>query len=297
MFSILIANYNNGKYFKDCYDSIINQSYQNFEVIIVDDCSTDNSVELIKSIIKEENKFKLFQNDKNYGCGYAKRKCVEMATGEICGFLDPDDTLTNNALAIMIETHLNNPECSIINSKFINMNEHLEFMSFGSNGSSIPQGKSYMTYGKNVITHFATFKRKKYLLTEGINPNLKRAVDQDLYYKLEEVGCHVFINEYLYNYRRLKNSVSSNLVKAQYWHTKILLDTYERRNKYQINIDNYTKKQYKAYKHNYYISRALLSQERNLTCHKFYNLLISIFILPLHGIGIKARIFLNIKEK
>ena len=49
-FSILIANYNNGKFFKDCYDSILAQEYKNWETIILDDKSTDDSVEVIKKI-------------------------------------------------------------------------------------------------------------------------------------------------------------------------------------------------------------------------------------------------------
>ena len=47
-FSILIANYNNGKYFEDCYKSILLQNYENWEAVIVDDASTDNSIEIIK---------------------------------------------------------------------------------------------------------------------------------------------------------------------------------------------------------------------------------------------------------
>ena len=54
-FSILIANYNNGKYFKECYHSLINQTYENWEVIIIDDASTDNSVEIIESLIKDDS--------------------------------------------------------------------------------------------------------------------------------------------------------------------------------------------------------------------------------------------------
>src|SRR5690348_4514160 len=101
-FSILIANYNNGKYFKDCYDSIIAQSYNNWEAIIIDDKSTDNSIELINRLIRLDPRFKLIENDKNYGCGYTKRRCVELSSGEVCGFLDPDDALENEALEVMV---------------------------------------------------------------------------------------------------------------------------------------------------------------------------------------------------
>lgn len=86
--SILIANYNNGHFFKDCYDSLINQTLQEFEVVVLDDCSSDDSFEVIQNIIKKDDRFKLFKNDTNRKVGFTKRKLVELANSEICGFLD-----------------------------------------------------------------------------------------------------------------------------------------------------------------------------------------------------------------
>src|SRR6266567_1565920 len=100
-FSILIANYNNGRFFKDCYNSILAQTYINWEVIIVDDGSTDDSVEAIKNIINMDKRFHFYINNQNKGCGFTKRKCVEVASGDICGFVDPDDALLPNALKKM----------------------------------------------------------------------------------------------------------------------------------------------------------------------------------------------------
>src|SRR5690348_14143366 len=102
LFSLLIANYNNGRFFKDCHDSIIAQTYNNWEAIIIDDGSTDHSVEVIKNITGKDARFKFYRNDKNYGCGYTKRRCVELATGDVCAFLDPDDALLPEALEQMV---------------------------------------------------------------------------------------------------------------------------------------------------------------------------------------------------
>ncbi|MBJ5801086.1 glycosyltransferase family 2 protein, partial [Salmonella enterica subsp. enterica serovar Derby] len=78
---------------------------KDFEVIIVDDCSTDDSFESIKALVKNDHRIKLYQNQENQGVGFTKRKCVELSTGEICGFLDPDDALAENALEISIKKH------------------------------------------------------------------------------------------------------------------------------------------------------------------------------------------------
>src|SRR4051812_9338800 len=123
LFSLLIANYNNGEFFRDCYDSIIAQTYQNWEAIIVDDGSIDDSVNIIKSIIDNDSRFKFYANDKNYGCGYTKRRCVELASGDICGFIDPDDALLPEALQKMFTAYVNNPEAVLVHSSLFYCNE------------------------------------------------------------------------------------------------------------------------------------------------------------------------------
>ena len=105
LFSVLIANYNNGKYLMDAIESVYAQTYTNWEIILVDDASTDNSKELYKELAND-SRIHIFYNDENRGCGYTKRRCAELANGELCGFLDPDDMLTNEAIEYMVNTHL-----------------------------------------------------------------------------------------------------------------------------------------------------------------------------------------------
>ncbi|MFZ4771896.1 MAG: glycosyltransferase family 2 protein, partial [Ferruginibacter sp.] len=126
LFSILIANYNNGRFFKDCYDSIIAQTYDNWEVIIVDDQSTDDSIAIISGLIKDDKRFKLFENEQNKGCGFTKRRCAELAAGDICGFLDPDDALMPDALALMMDAHQQNKELALVHSTFYFCDEFLK---------------------------------------------------------------------------------------------------------------------------------------------------------------------------
>ncbi|MBN9303484.1 glycosyltransferase, partial [Dysgonomonas mossii] len=116
LFSVLIANYNNGIYIEDAIQSIFDQTYNNWEIIIVDDFSTDSSSDAYDNYQKNE-KIKVFRNTENKRCGYTKRRCVDEASGVICGFLDPDDILSKDALAEMIAAHEQNPDCSLVHSK------------------------------------------------------------------------------------------------------------------------------------------------------------------------------------
>lgn len=74
LFSLLIAHYNNYDLFLDCYNSIIKQSYTNFEVIILDDCSTDGSFKKLTELLKDDARFKIYQNDSNQGVGFTKKE-------------------------------------------------------------------------------------------------------------------------------------------------------------------------------------------------------------------------------
>lgn len=229
--SILIANYNNGRYLMEAIDSIRHQTYYNWEIVIVDDCSTDDSAELYKQLEGDE-RIHIFFNNQNRGCGYTKRQCASFANGEICGFLDPDDVLAEEAIEIMVAEHKKHQDASLINSTLYNTDEDLRVVSVSSYGCSIPAGESFLTYRKG-ITHFATFKKKSYDETDGIDPLMLRAVDHDLYYKLEEVGRVYYVDKPLYYYRQNTSSNISlgdgNMLIAHAWDIYAMINACKRR--------------------------------------------------------------------
>lgn len=207
--SLLIANYNNGKYFLECYNSIIDQTYQNWEVIIVDDASTDDSIEIIKNIIANDSRFKLYENTTNKGCGHTKRECMKYATGEICAYLDPDDALYSIALEESAEEYLFNNKIVATYSKMMLCDENLNPKKTFSATKRIFNDRYFFNCPIQ-FAHFFTFKREIYFQTEGINPELKSAVDQDLYLKILEFGNIAFINEDLYKYRLHADGISQH---------------------------------------------------------------------------------------
>jgi glycosyltransferase involved in cell wall biosynthesis len=280
LFSILIAQYNNGHFFKDCYQSILEQTYTNWEVIIVDDVSTDDSIEVIRELIQNDSRFKLFLNDKNNGCGFTKHRCATLATGVFCGFLDPDDTLESSALEEMISAHLISPEVSIVTSKYYRTDLELKNKIVCNHGEAIPSNYSYLTYGKAALTHFATFKNCFYKQTQGIDEKFKRAVDQDLYYKLEEVGSHLFLDKALYNYRVNHNSISANknVFKAEYWHFLAKKDAFNRRLVNNLKVDNFTKIEFNKVIYDFYNLRMKRECARRNIYKKYY-FLIKLFCL------------------
>lgn len=232
LFSILIANYNDGSYLNNALASVERQTYRNFEVIIVDDCSTDNSKVILQELESKPN-YHIYFNDKNHGCGYTKRRCVEMANGEICGFLDADDALTPDALEVMVESHLKHPDTSIIYSRYHFCNKELVPLYISEHQCTIPEGQSFLEYKRGAISHFVTFKKSSYNNTLGINDHFRIAEDLDIYFKLEEVGKTLFIDKPLYFYRNgtgNNTSLNENVVKAAYWEIIAKTEACRRRN-------------------------------------------------------------------
>lgn len=236
-FSILIANYNNGRFFKDCYESILGQSYSNWEAIIVDDCSSDDSVTLIESLIKDDNRFKLYQNESNCGCGYTKARCIDLAEGDFCGYLDPDDALLPHAIEKMMDEYEKNLNTVLIHSTYYICDQDLVKIRIYEHARQVNnEDPFFFNYGGHV-THLVTFSRAAYFQTEGIDTYMQRAVDQDLYLKLAEVGMFQFIPEPLYLYRVHDGGISNSINgdKTFYWHWYTVMQAAKRRN---VNIES-----------------------------------------------------------
>ena len=99
--SVVTASYNYQDYIKEAIQSVLNQTYHDWELIIVDDCSTDNSVEVIKSY--KDDRIKLFVNEKNLGLKETVKRGIEKASGEWIVFLESDDILTSDNIEKKLE--------------------------------------------------------------------------------------------------------------------------------------------------------------------------------------------------
>lgn len=95
LISIIVPIYNAAKYLPVCLDSIINQTYQNLEIILVDDGSTDNSYQIAKSYAKKDPRIKLVHQE-NAKQSAARNHGIKLATGKYVSFIDDDDEITKN---------------------------------------------------------------------------------------------------------------------------------------------------------------------------------------------------------
>lgn len=104
--SIITPVYNDSKFVKQTIESVLNQTYSNFELIIVDDCSNDDSIAIIKSF--NDERIKLFINDKNEGAAFSRNRALKNASGEYIAFLDGDDIWDKDKLKKQISFMIEN---------------------------------------------------------------------------------------------------------------------------------------------------------------------------------------------
>jgi glycosyltransferase involved in cell wall biosynthesis len=250
-FSVFIANYNNEKYLATAIKSIISQTYQNWELVIVDDGSTDNSIQVIESFLKDK-RIKLIALGENFGVGYSKKMGADNCQNEIIGVLDADDKIHEETLEIIVDAYKNNPNCGFIYTSMYRCDSSLKNCEIDKRvGEIIPPKTSIFNYK---ISMFRTFLREVYQKTAGYDPNLKAAVDRDIIYKLEEVTNFKFINKPLYYYRKNEEGVSQgkNEYNALYQYYLARCKAYLRR--LDTNIPNLKRRDimYDYYKLKFY---------------------------------------------
>ena len=89
--SVIVSVYNTEKYIEKCLDSLLNQTYSNIEIVVINDCSTDGSLKILKKYAKKYDNMILIENKENKGLSYSRNVGLEKATGEYIGYIDSDD--------------------------------------------------------------------------------------------------------------------------------------------------------------------------------------------------------------
>lgn len=229
--SVIVANYNNAAVITQALQSIEQQTYTNWEVVIVDDGSTDNSLQTIDAYlatVPDRTKYKVVPFAENKGQAIAKHAAVTNSTGDVAGICDPDDALHPEAIAKVMQVHLRNPGASIVFTNLYRCDQHLQNCEPGNEAGPIISSNLL----EDKVSAFISFKRAVYNLTTGFDPTLILASDQDLYFKLEEVGDIIYIDEPLYYYRVWPKGVSQgfdNYVRSRDYRLMAIDNAVQRR--------------------------------------------------------------------
>jgi teichuronic acid biosynthesis glycosyltransferase TuaG len=208
LISIILPYYKKLKFFKKTYKSILNQTYKNFELIIVYDDSDLVELKKIKEIIKNNSKTKIICNKKNLGAGPSRNKGIKLSKGNYISFIDADDLWKKNKLQKQLKFLKKN------NYYFVCSNYRKELKK-GYLDVSSPKEITYKNLIKNCNIGLSTVIIKKNLVTNKMFPNLKTQEDFAAWLKVMrtcKLSCYS-LNEPLVIWRRDNNSLSTDIVQ------------------------------------------------------------------------------------
>ena len=214
--SIITPSYNSAKHIAETIQSVQNQSYTNWEMIIVDDCSSDNTEEIVKKIQQSDTRVHFLKLDKNSGSGIARNKGIEQATGDYMTFIDSDDIWFPDFIKNSIEA-IQTSKTPFVFSSYKRSNEELEFI---YSDFIVPQKVTYTDILKsNSISCLTAFLDIK-ILGKKYMPKIRKRQDMGLWLQyLKEIPCAYGIQQTQAIYRIRENSLSRNklnLLKYQW---------------------------------------------------------------------------------
>ncbi len=108
--SVLVAVYNSEKYLHQCLDSLINQTFDDIEIICINDASTDCSLNILQTYAKKDNRIKVLEMPLNSGSAKARNAGLKLATGDFIAFVDSDDWVSNDAFEHIYNTFISFPK-------------------------------------------------------------------------------------------------------------------------------------------------------------------------------------------
>lgn len=205
LISVVMPVYNQEKYLAETIESVLNQSFKDFEFIILDDGSTDNSAQIIRQYAaKDERIVPFFQA--NTGKCVATNSLVAKARGKWCAFLDADDVMLPKRLEKQLGFHLEHPEIDASSSHcyYINKDSHLLGKQFYENLSTIKESRSALASNKIVNCSFTGMmvSTKAFKETGGLRSAFWPCEDYDFVNRFIEKGyLLVIIQDILMKYR------------------------------------------------------------------------------------------------
>ena len=206
--SIVMGSFNASPYITESIDSVLSQTYANWELIVVDDASTDHTARLVEDVSKRDSRVKLIRREVNSNRpAVARNTGLESATGDFVAFLDHDDLWYPRKLERHVLAHLKRPDIDLTHSAMLNYPNRLELRSFRTLPNPLLQKAGVQELRNwNRIVHSSVVARTNVVRELGgfdESIDLRAIEDYHLWLRFAEVGRLGFIPEVLGKYRVL----------------------------------------------------------------------------------------------
>lgn len=232
--SIITPVFNTAEYIEECIQSVLEQTYDHIELIVVDDCSTDQSYEILKKFANEQKSIKVFQTKQNQGTGAARNLGLEKATGDFIYFLDSDDVLPKQTIELLVN-HIG--EHDMIRGR---MNTNHLINSFVLVYHNAFNPRMYTDNKYNLLRNDSAINfliRRSYIEQHALRFNENVKVYSDLYFMipaLQNANMIPYMSEAIYLKRRRANpmvnpSLTQQAIEVTFLeYTSVYVDLKER---------------------------------------------------------------------
>jgi glycosyltransferase involved in cell wall biosynthesis len=196
--NLLLPSYNSEKTINRCIDSIFNQTYQDYNIIFLNDCSTDNTMKLVKEY--NDSRIKIYENNTNKGRGYSRNKLLDLSDTEISCWIDSDDWMHPEKLEKQI-TYMKNSNCDFLSTEMFDTRNGITV----GNGCNLSHMINDLTLENlnvsNCINHPTVMFRTEIAKQLKFKDSMTFNEDWDFYIRLYENGKKVeCLPEKLYYY-------------------------------------------------------------------------------------------------
>lgn len=215
--SIVTPAYNCSDFIRDTIQSVLNQTFTDWEMIVVDDCSSDNTYRLVKKEADKDDRIKIIKNTKNVGPAKSRNKAIKEAKGTYIAFLDGDDFWLPNKLEYQLR-FMKNQGALFSFSSYLLIDEKGKSLKKMSTAPAIISYRDLIKFnwiGTSTVIYNSQELDKQYM------PHIRNRQDWACWLQLSKLTDAYFIGEPLVKYRVRKDSISSNKVKMIYYHWKI----------------------------------------------------------------------------
>lgn len=241
-FSVVIPAYNAAKFIERALDSVRRQTYDNYEVFVINDGSKDNTEDVIKQYISSYPVFTIkYFNQENMGTGGARNNGLYHANGDYVAFLDADDCWYSEKLEKVKKKLIEHPEIDVLCHNEIEIRNDGKKRSLNY-GRVKENAYEDLLFNGNKLSTSATVVRCKLALSiDGFSENLdfNSAEDYDFWLRLAKVGAKFgHLPEFLGEYHRVNGSLTSNIEYNSYNHLNVIkyhLDLLYQEGKYSSN--------------------------------------------------------------
>ncbi|MBA3030689.1 MAG: glycosyltransferase family 2 protein [Desulfobacteraceae bacterium] len=207
--TVIVANYNTAQFLESCLDSLCSQTYKDFEVLVIDDGSTDNSVDIINRYIQHDRRFRLIKLSRNHGVTYARHVALPQCKGEYIAILDSDDIALPRRLEKQVLFLDANPEVVLLGSYYEIINTKGDIR---SGRRSVPitdvEIRWRVTFGNCLIHSSIMYRKEAAINCGGYDRAVLVAEDADFYSRIIRIGKAAAIPEVLIQWRSHEKSMT-----------------------------------------------------------------------------------------